>query len=354
MTVSIEELARMANTSASTVSRALSGKPGVGEAKRENIRMLAEKVDYRPNQFARNLRSKKSHTLGFVTENLTNPTHAEFLRTMEMSAREAGYHILVADSRGALEDERDNIEALMRNRVDGFVLFPVNYENPSENTSHLQVLHSQRVPFVIGAENPYSYFDTVVSDDFEAGKRLARRLIELGHRRFGVVGGGDRSLAAGNRCDGIVEALREAQLLGPDEAPEPPVVRALEGVPENRDALRRLLHNWFAEEQTPTALVCVNSPTALRLIRPLRDAGLRVPEDVSLASFDDQIWCGFIETSLTTMSPRVDKVARLLFETLMARIENPQAPPVRHCVPQEFYERESTGPAPSTGQTAVG
>ena len=98
-------------------------------------------------------------------------------------------------------------------------------------------------------------------------------------------------------------------------------------------------------QQAPTALICVNSPTALRLIRPLRDAGLRVPQDVSLASFDDQVWCNQIETSLTTMSPRIDEVARLLFETLMARIENPQAPPVRHCVRQKFHERESTGPA---------
>jgi len=349
MAASIEELARMANTSISTVSRALTGKAGVGKDKRENIRVLAERVGYRPNQFARNLLSKKSHTLGFVTANLGNPTHTEFLRLMETAARDRGYQMLIADSRGSLDLERENIEALLRNRVEGFVLFPVSDGNLEFGVSHLLDLHAQRVPFVVAGDVQDYYLDSIISDEVDAGKRLARRLLELGHRRFGVVGGNSQSRTARKRCQGVVEALREAGLLTTDMDHDSLVLRRLEVPATIGDDWLGQVVDWLREEARPTALVCINDPIALRLIRPLRQAGLLVPRDVSVVAFDDNAWCRYVETTLTTMAPRIEEVAQLLFEMLMRRIENPMAPPVLRAIPQEYHERESVGPAPISG-----
>jgi LacI family transcriptional regulator len=341
MPVSLEELARLANTSVSTVSRALAGKPGVAEAKRENIRQLAQRLGYRPNQFARSLLSKRSHTLGFVTASLSNPIHMAFVSYIETAARDRGYEILIADSRDDVEREKENIDIMLRRQAEGLILFPVSDQDVGVDAAHLLELQLHHVPFVVAGQIEGYNFDCVTSEEFDAAKRLTRHLLDLGHQRLGVVAGNPKSRVVSVRFRGIEEALSEAGLTSPS------ALRRRTRPSELPRRWRGEVLSWLDEANPPTALICINQSLALRLIRPLKDRRLQIPGDVSLAAFGDSLWCHHAETTLTTMSPNDAEVARLIFETLMRRIDNPQAPPETRLVPQELHARESTAAPPA-------
>ncbi len=353
MAISMDELARLSNTSVATVSRALSGKPGVSERKRGSIQALAQRLGYRPNQFARSLLSGSSNTVGFITANLKNAAHLSFVSYIESAVRNRGGQILIADSRQSIEREKENIEILLSHQANGLIIFPVYDMDSSVDIGHLLELQTQRVPIVIAGLIEGYGFDTVVSDEIDAGRRLANHLLELGHKRFGFIGANYARPSVAGRIRGVAAALREAGL------PVDPSFEAhgLAGA-QNRhvrqvaslhfpadDWIEQVL-GWFDGPDAPTALICLNPTFALRLIRSLKRRGLRIPGDISIVAFGEDLWCQHAETTLTTIAPNDEEVARLLYETLMRRIERPHAPPTVHLVSQLFNPRESSGPAP--------
>ncbi len=344
MTVSIREFAKLANTSVATVSRALNGKPGVSEVRRRSIIALAEKLGYQPNQFARNLQARCSMTLGFVSANLDNRVHRALLRPLEGAARDRGYQMLIADSRQDPDRERENIEALLRYRVDGFVLFPVCDVERGAGLGFVRELGLRRAPFVVAGRTPGVPVDSVANDEEDAARQLVQHLVELGHRRFGIIAGAKDNRICSARLAGATEALEQAGVdtRGGDAAS--PALRTLRVETRPGDGLGESVVGWFRDGSPPTALICLANHMAARLPRPLKRAGLVIPADVSLATFDDSDWCWFAEPSITATTPRQRRMASLLLDTLLARIAAPDAAPVAHALRQRLIVRESTAP----------
>lgn len=337
MAVTLEELARMANTSVATVSRVLNNKPGVNKVRRESIKKLADQLGYRPNILARNLVMQRQNMLGFIAWNLSNPAYIDFLRNIESSCRTQGYQVLIADSEEDVELEKQHINTMLEYRAKGLLIIPVADEHRAAGYQHFLDLQRKKIPFVLIGETGGYYFDCVTSEEIESSSVLARHLIELGHRRLGVVG-----CLPGNRCteerlEGVVRALKE-------NAPE--AVATLRRADGEKEAYIPEVCSWFEEEAPPSALITMNSGVALRLLRPLADVGVQIPRDVSLVTYENDFWTELVQPSLTTSVPNSAEVARLAFVVLMERIRRPDAPPMNHFIPQTFIARESVRPVP--------
>ncbi|MBT4817070.1 MAG: LacI family DNA-binding transcriptional regulator [Lentisphaerae bacterium] len=353
MSVSIQEFARLANTSVATVSRALNGKPGVSETRRQSICALAERLGYQPNQFARNLQAQRSSTLGFVSANLDNKTHQALLRPLEAAARDRGYEMLIADSRMDAKRERANVEALLRYRVDGFVLCPVFDQDARADTDFIRELGLRKTPFVVAGLIPGIPLDSVDNDEVGAARELTRHLLELGHSRFGIIDRPEANRVSSARLQGITEELAAAGHRVAEPRPEG-TLRILRAPSQPAETVGNSVLAWFREELPPTALICLQNHLAMRLPRPLTQAGLVIPEDVSLATFDDSDWCRFANPSITAVAPQPMHAAERLFGALMGRIDDPDAPPAAHTVPQRLSLRESTGMLTESGATVSG
>lgn len=330
MAITIKDIAQMANTSTATVSRVLSQKPGVAEDKRQRILELAERLDYNPNLIAKNLALQKSHVLGFVAANLSNPVYVEFLHIFQTRVEPLGYRILVADSEQDVAKEKRNILTMREHRAEGLIVFPVHDWNETSDIDHFLQLKLQRFPFVIVGKIDGYGFDYVTSEEVETARHHVKHLLKLGHRRIGFVGVCDTNRCIRERREGVARALSEEGLKLEDKYTIP-------FGPGWQEALVKMMKRPDA----PTGLVMVNDVYGLQALRPLANAGLRVPQDVSLICFGDGPWSDHLMPSLTTTDENVEKVASVAIETLLNRLDDPALPPVQHLVPQEFLDRES-------------
>ena len=335
MTITIKDLARMANTSTATVSRVLSGKPGVAEAKRKSIIQLAEKVGYTPNRIAQNLALKKSHVLGMIAADLSNPVYVEFFRYIQNRLQEQGYQVLISDSALDVERERRNIATMRENRVEGVIVFPVHDWHQKTGVEQFLQLKLQKFPFVVVGKIDGYGFDSVTDEEVETSKVLTRHLIERGHKRIAFVGCDHENRCVEERMKGFTLALEEA---GIDSASAP--VIPIEGPDE--ESYEKSLRKLLEREDRPTALVLVNDIWALVTHHLLRDLGYEMPEDVALVSFGDALWNRHVRPPVTSTRPRTNEVAYEALEMLMRRIENPEITSLQKTVPQEVIFRESS------------
>jgi LacI family transcriptional regulator len=332
MGVTIDDVAALANTSTATVSRALNGKPGVTEATRQRIILLADKLGYRPNRIAQNLALQKSHVIGLVAADLRNPFYIEFFRRIQHTVAPRGYQVLIADSELELEKEKQNIEVMREHRAEGIFIFPVCDWRASLGVDHLLELRLRRFPFVVVGKVPGMSFDCVTSDDVDAARKLTLHLLELGHRHIGFVGFDSDNRPIRERLEGVVSALRDAGCsLDPAH------------VVELTDGWQGELVRMLSRPDRPTALVTVSDVCALMAHRPIVDLGIRVPEDLSVVTFENGLWTEHLKPSLTTTLENLDAVAKSAMEMLERRIDDLESAPQTVLVPQEIVVRESTG-----------
>lgn len=344
MTLTIRDLARMTNTSVATVSRAMGNKPGVTPETRNRIVQLAESLGYQPNRNAQSLVRQKTHLMGLIASDLHNPWYVEFLGRMESFCAERGYQILVTESQLNPQREQENINIMLQHQAEGLVVFPVSDWLTQDNFDYLLKLKLKHFPFVlVGSVAGYG-FDCVFTEEVDSATRLTRHLLELGHTRFGVVNFYPENRPARERLEGIRKALQTEGLLSWGAPENTPVLRVSH---YDRTTWRASLQSWFDSPQPPTALIPINCEVGLELYRPLTEMGLRIPRDVSIASFDDPGWVKHVLPAMTVCRPYDEKVIRLALETLMERIQDPCGPPRILTIPQELVIRESTGPAPA-------
>ncbi len=325
----------MANTSTATVSRVLSNKPGVSDAKRERILMLARKVGYSPNRLAQNLALQKSHVLGFIAAELTNPVYIDFFRRVQRKVVEMDYQVLIADSELSLEKEVYNIEVMRQHRAEGLIIFPVHDWRIHTNISHYLELSLQKFPFVVVGKLSGVNGDFVTTEEVETAYLLTHHLIDLGHRRIAFVGDDPENRCVRERLEGVRWALRE---VGETIHPE--------NIIPYEDGWERQMIQMLKAPGRPTAIVFMNDVTGLIAYRPLMENGFKLPEDLSVVAFGHNIWNRHLKPALTTTHEQNDEVARVAIDLLLKRIEEPDRPTTQLQVSQAIHIRESTAPPP--------
>lgn len=328
---SIKDIALAAGVSHSTVSRALQQSRLVNPRTAEKIRSLAQQMGYRASAVARGLATKRTNTIGVVVTTIADPFVAEVVGGIEETANDHGYSAFLASSKAEPDREVKVVRSFQEHRVDGIVV-----TSSRVGALYVSMLSEMRVPIVlINNQRPGEFVHSVMIANVEASREAVAHLIGLGHRRIAYLGDRHGHQSDTERFAGYREALEQADL---PFLPE--LVVHGDGRPEGGEqAMEKLL----ALPEPPTAVFCYNDMSALGALKRIRDAGLKVPEDVSVAGFDDLFVAQYTEPPLTTVRQPKRRMGRLAMETLLKLMAG--ASSEEHIrVPGELIVRESTAP----------
>ena len=344
--VTIRDVAGQSGFSVTTVSMVLNAGPAaerISARTRARIGKVARRLGYRPNLFARSLRSQRSHTIGVVVFDITDAYCTQILRGIENHLRPSGYFPIVTDLQNDRSQFQRCVDMLLERRVEGFVAIanPVHLD-----TRLLAEFVERNIPAVaIGRELPRGPVSSIVVDN-EAGTRQAiQHLYQLGHSRIAFIKGPKILVDSRQRWRGIENFARDAGL-----RIDPRLVLEIQGRNSTYAEGCELTEELLRRRPDFTALIAFDDLTACAAIRALSRAGRRVPKDCSVVGFDDIPGAEFHNPPLTTVQQQLEMQgslgAEIIEEMIGAVVENRAAQAKYRKVSPKLMVRESTCPAP--------
>ncbi|MCM6773011.1 LacI family transcriptional regulator [Nocardia sp. CDC159] len=329
MAVTIRDVAALAGVSPATVSRVLNGDARVALELRERVREAVAKLGYRPNSAARSLRTRATKVLGLIIADIQNPFFTALARGVEDAANERDYSVVLANSDESLNKEQRYLEVAAAERMAGVVLAP-----SSTSASRIDTLTDRGIPVVaIDRRLRWADVDSVTVNNQKAAKEAVDHLIAAGARRIAMITGPSDASTATSRLAGYRAALREAGLT-PDPALE---VRGDYRVESGRAAAQALLDL----PHRPDGLFVANNLMMVGTLDALARAGVRFPDDLLLAGFDEMSWAGFAPPITLVEQPSYE-IGRRAAELLLRRIAGEDFPPQRIVLPARLRIRSST------------
>lgn len=311
MSVSIKDIARRAGVSHSTVSRALTDSPLVNAQTKVYIQQLAQEMGYTPSAVARAMLTRHTGTVGVVVTSIADPFVAEVVRGIEETALDCGYNILLCNSDDDPGREIAAVRALRVKWVDAVIV------TASRVGSFYAELTEIHVPVVlINNQQPGEYSFSVRNDDFIGGRLVGEYLLGLGHRRIAYISGREMATSSQLRLEGCQSVLHEARV----EIP-PQWIISGDGRPTGGE---RAVGPLFEQTPHPTAIFCYNDQTAMGALRALKARGLRVPQDMSVAGYDDIAAASYLDPPLTTVAQAKYELGQQAFEMVLALIRGEQ------------------------------
>jgi DNA-binding LacI/PurR family transcriptional regulator len=290
--VSIKDIAKAAGVSHSTVSRSLSDSSLVNPETRERIQRLAREMGYTPDAAARSLVMGRSRTVGVVVTTIADPFIAEVTQGIESTAFDHGYTVILASSNSDPSREIASVEMLRSKRVDGVIV-------TSSRVGALYQEHLERIGVPVVLINNHSeqsgrYTFSITVDNQHGGYLAAQHLIRLGHRRIAYITAQVNHSSNVGRLAGYQQALSEAGIQF-----DPALVVVGNG---RVDGAEQVWPSLAALTDPPTAVFCYNDMTAIGLLRVVRQAGITVPQGLSIVGFDDIPFASYVSPSLTTIA----------------------------------------------------
>lgn len=310
MRVTIKDIAKTANVSYSTVSRALAGQPQIPDETKKRILKIANEMGYTPNVLAKGLVTKNTYTLGLIVPDITNPFFPESIQGIEECASEYGYRVYLCNSNWNVEKEKECLQKLYGSSVDGIIIFPV-----SDDVSHILDVQA-RLPIVFANYKPvneaYSY---VAFNDFRSATIAVEYLIKLGHKNIAYMGGLETNAANMERIDAYKATMEKCGLsIRPNY-----ILHGEYKQSSGYELTKKLLIN----NELPTAIIAGDDIMALGVIRAIEEFGLNVPEDISVIGFDDISYASLDKIQLTTVRMPRYAMGQASVQMLMNKIQNP-------------------------------
>lgn len=329
--VTIREVAAAAGVSVATVSRVMNGTAAVRDETRLRVEAEVERLRYSPNAAARSLITNRTSTVGVVLPDIWGEYFSEVIRGIDLSARQAGYHVLVSSSHSDAGETRDVLRA-MHGRVDGVVVM-----SPQAAPRVLEGSLPASLPVVLLNAAPGGTHRASLNVDNRGGARaMVAHLLSLGHRRIAFVAGPASNYDATERRRGWRDALRAAGLPH-GRAVELPGDFGEESGEAAGEAISRLVPR-------PTAVFAANDSMAVGVLGALRRAGVRVPADVVVAGFDDIPIARFASPPLSTVRHDIRRLGERALARLLSEIEGDvPSRAAREVLPYRLVLRESTG-----------
>jgi LacI family repressor for deo operon, udp, cdd, tsx, nupC, and nupG len=331
----IQDVARHANVSTATVSRALSAPERVSAPTRERITAAIALTGYTLNEAARSLRRQQAHAIVIALPNAGNPYYSTILDAVVAEAGARGYGILVANRQK--DDPTSWLgDYFLSSRADGLLVFDAKLD-----AGKLQQVAADRgsLPIVLVCDEMIEpTFNLVTSDNCEATERAVQHLVALGHTRIGMVTGPQIPGYPNERTRGFEAAMTRNRL----EIRRDWMLRGNHTMRSGFQAGSRFLD--LAER--PTAMMCANDEMAIGFISRVQQAGLDCPRDVSVIGFDDVDMAQYVSPPLTTMRQKRGELGRQSTAALLDIIESkrPASPPLRVLLRCELVVRGSTAP----------
>lgn len=326
----MEDVAERAGVSRALVSLVMRNSPKVSEHRRRAVLEAAKDLGYQPDIMARSLASRTSNIVGVMVSDLHNAFFADVVEGMDTAAQESGLELILNTGRRSAARERTALESLLAFRPGGIILL-----SPILPAAAIRDAAQQAPLVLVSRSSTIADVDTV-NDDGEVGAGLAvDHLASLGHRRIVHLDGGN-AFTASPRRKGYQSAMERHGL-------EPMVIPSEHTDSAGLAAVQKLL-NLFTRDNFPTALVCGNDFNAVGAMSALEEAGLRVPDDVSIVGYDNTSLAALRHISLTTIDqPRV-QMGRLAIEALVERLRADRTEPVRRRLQPSLVVRSTTSP----------
>jgi LacI family transcriptional regulator len=331
--VTIYDIAKKANVSAMTVSKVINNAGRISEKTRKKVRLVMEELNYVPNQMARSLVLQQSNILFLLITDITNPFYTTLARGAEDAAKKHGYRLLFGNSDENLIKEGEYIETILGTRVDGVLFSPAG----DRSLPNLETLRMHKVPFVLlDREVPGVECDVVLGDSKEGARQLVEHMIDHKHQRIALINGSLEISSARLRQQGYIEAHKLNKLpIGEDHMLE---------LSYSAHSDLTTIENWLKGlTPLPTAIVAGNNVLAVEAIRAIQNCGLQVPEDISVACFDDLGAISEITPFLTVVAQQAYQFGFIGVQLLIERImERETAKPWKKIIlPVELIPRKS-------------
>lgn len=309
----LEIIAKELNLSISTVSRVVNGKAKKYRISKETTELIlktAKKFNYQPNLLARSLKLNRSHTIGLIIPDISNPFFARIARYIEKSARDNGYSVIVTDSDENSEIEKSSLQFLTSRKIDGLIISPVGKES-----EHLIKASNKNIPIVL-IDRYFSDLKVpfVGSDNYKGSYEATNYLIQNGHTRIAFIQGIIGTTVNQDRVNGFIEAFKINNI---------PLDRSLivgENFGEQNGYVEtRILINL---ENRPTVIFAASNLISLGALRALYEENINVPNDMSIISFDDQPYSNYLAAPMTTVAQQSQEIGSIAFKLLMDRMDS--------------------------------
>lgn len=300
--------------SVSTVSRVLSGKAEsarISKATIEAIQEEAKRCNYKPSLLAKGLRTSKTDTIGLVIPSIENPYFANLAGTIIREAHAYGYTTVTVDTTEDEHNERNGVDSLLARNVDGIIVTPCG-----QDPAWLENINRNNTPVVLidryfhSTELPY-----VCTDNYQGAYDATKHLLNNGHEKILCIQGPPHSMPVRERVRGYLEALREKGI-----EPQARIVgdsfSIRNGYLETKLAL--------ASPARPTAIFALSNTILLGVIKAIKESGLRIPDDVSVVTFDNNTFLDFIDPPITRISQPTNGIGTLAVKLLMQGISERQ------------------------------
>ena len=290
--ITIYDIARHLNISATTVSRGLKDHPTINKNTRKKIFAAARELGYRSNTFASSLRSKRTHTLGVIVPRINSYFVASVLAGMEDVANQKGYNLIITHSLESSEKEKANAHIMFNKRVDG-LLISLAYD--TENISHLDPFFTKGIPVVFfDRVYPHSESTSIIIDNYKAAYDVTKHLVEQGCRRIMHLGGNMLRNVYSERLRGYKEALKDNKIAFEEKLI---YISRL-----NEESGTEAANHILKMKEKPDAVFSSNDTAAVHCMIRLKAAGIRVPSDIAFAGFNNEPISKVVEPNLTTVN----------------------------------------------------
>ncbi|MFA5246106.1 MAG: LacI family DNA-binding transcriptional regulator [Pedobacter sp.] len=309
--VNINDIAKKTGLSITTVSRVLNGKSEqyrIGKKSQEKIKAAAKELNYVPNQFAANLRTGRSNTIALIVPSLNNPFFASIASKINAEVRKFGYITIIGDSDENQEIEKMELQQLMSRNIEGLIIVPCG-----DQWEHLKHLHDQGLPIVCIDR----YFDDldipfVSTDNYDGAYSVTKHLVENGHRTIACIQGVRRSTPNKLRVKGFSDAMKESgitsfSIVGDDFSVQ-------NGYLETKLLLQ--------QKDRPTAIFSLSNTIAMGCIKAFKEENIRIPDDISLITFDDHPYLDYLATPLSCIAQPVSDISKIAVKFLFSILEN--------------------------------
>lgn len=328
----LKDVAIRAGVSLGTVSRVINGLPNVSPTLRERVEDAIRELDYQPNTLGRNLRRRRTGTISVVVPDITALFFAELVKEIESAAMRAGYSVLIGNSANSRKIEDFYLSKLSENGIDGLIF------SSSAEGDELGVRPGAAL---VAVDREVPGFDLIASDHEAGAREVVQHLHDLGHRRIACISGPPEMPVFQHRLAGyraVAEAWLEKLEIDPGRYVRFETLDAMHGIEQALSLLD--------EDPRPTAIFATTDQQAIGILRACADRGLRVPEDVSVAGFDDIPLAQLVTPRLTTVRQPIAEIGALAVERLLHRMISPDGEAERRLLSTILRPRESSASPP--------
>lgn len=330
MKATIYDVAKEAGVSIATVSKVINGKGKISEETRGSVLAIMDRMDYQPSVIASALTGKKTFTLGLLVPDISNPFFAEIARAIEDQSQRYGYSVVMCSTDNKDDKVERYIALLLQKSVDGIII-----ATGIDKINILEQLLSKRIPVVLLArEMPLVAVNTVVVDDYVGGSMAANHLLELGHKRMAVLGESAKVVSSRERIRGFRQTMEDEQIPFREEWLKYCDYRIEDGKLKALELLQT--------EDRPTAIFACNDMLAVGALQAAKEAGVKVPEELSIVSFDNTILATVTDPQLTTIAQPMDYMGKAVVDLIVDELKGSKSIKQRTVLRPELLIREST------------